>query len=106
MDVPSNANAYTKCLIKLMSFIDGVQYNTIAPSFSSDQLAAITTDQVASYLNKEAYGMPSPGPEDHLHLMRSSSLAFQKMSISQFMPLTACHGMTSIFKATPPAPVP
>ena len=87
MDVLTTAKAYTKCLIELMSFIDGVQYNTIAPSFSRDQLASITADQVASYLNKKAYGTPSPGPDDRPHLMRSSSLAFHKKAISQFMPL-------------------
>ncbi len=87
MDVLTTAKAYTKCLIELMSFIDGVQYNTIAPSFSRDQLASITADQVASYLNKKAYGTPSPGPDDRPHLMRSSSLAFHNKAISQFMPL-------------------
>ncbi len=86
MDVLNTAKAYTKCLIELMSFIDGVQYNTITPSFSHDQLASITADQVASYLNKKAYGTPSPGPEDCPHLMRSSSLTFHKKAISQFMP--------------------
>ena len=78
----NTTRAYTKCLIKLMSFFNGVQYNTIVLSFSHNQLAAITADQVASYLNKKAYGTPLPGPEDRPHLMRSSSLAFHKKAIS------------------------
>ena len=87
MDILSTAKAYTKCLIELMSFTDGVQCNPITLSFSCDQVSAITADQVASYLNKKMYGMPSPGSKDCPHLMRSSSLAFHKKAISQFMPL-------------------
>ena len=85
MDALQTAKSYTKCLIKVMSFVDGVQYNL--PSFSRDQLAVITADHVAAYLNKKTYGMPSPGPEDRPHLMRASSLAFHKKGIFQFMPL-------------------
>ena len=86
MDTLQTAKAYTKCLIDLMSFIDGVHYDSSA-SFSRDQLALITADQVAAYLCKKAYGTPSPGPNDRPRSMRASSLAFQKKAISQFMPL-------------------
>ena len=86
IDILQTAKADTKCLIELMSFIDGVQYTTNS-SFSRDTLAAVTADQVAAYLNNKAYGMPSPGPNDRPHLMRASSLAFHKKAISHFMPL-------------------
>jgi hypothetical protein len=87
IDALNNAKDYTKCLIELMSFLVGVQYNTVVPSFSCNQLTTITTDQVASYLNKKLYGMPLSGTKDCPHLIRSSSLAFHKQAISQFMPL-------------------
>ena len=70
----------------MMSFIDGVQYPKTS-TFSRDQLAAITAEQVAAFLNKKAFGTPVPGPDDRPHAMRASSLAFFKKAISQFMPL-------------------
>ena len=54
MDTLQTAKAYTKCLIDLMSFIDGVHYDS-SSSFSCDQLALIMADQVATYLNKKVY---------------------------------------------------
>ena len=86
MDTLQTTKAYTKCHIDLMSFIDGVHYDS-SSSFSRYQLVLITADQVASYLNKKAYGTPSPGPNDRPRSMRASSLAFHKKAISQFMPL-------------------
>ena len=86
MDTLQTAKAYTKCLIDLMSFIDGVHYDSSA-SFSRDQLVAITAEQVAAFLNKKAFGTLVPGPEDHPPAMRASSLAFFKKAISQFMSL-------------------
>jgi hypothetical protein len=70
----------------MMSFIDGVQYPKTS-TFSCNQLAAITAEQVATLLNKKAFGTLVPGPEDRPHTMRVSSLAFFKKVISQFMPL-------------------
>ena len=86
MDTLQTAKAYTKCLIELMSFIDGVQYAT-NDSFSWDELAAITAEQVAAFVNKKAFGTPVPDPDDRPHVMRASSLASFKKAISQFMPL-------------------
>ncbi len=86
MDVPSTSRSYATCLIGLLSFIDGVQYNTTS-TFSREQLLAVTADQVAAYLNNKAYGTPTPGPNDRPHQGRSNSLAFQKKAISHFMPL-------------------
>ena len=86
MDTLRSAKAYSTCLIELMSFVDGVQYPKTS-TFSRDQLAAITAEQVAAFLDKKAFGTPVPGPDDCLHAMRASSLAFFKKAISQFMPL-------------------
>ena len=86
MDTPQSTEAYLTCLIKMMSFIDAVQYPKTS-TFSRDQLAAITAEQVATFLNKKAFGTQVPGPEDHPRAMRASSLAFIKKAISQFMPL-------------------
>ena len=44
-----------------MSFVDGVQ-NDATSSFSSEQLLAITVNQVAAYLNMKAYDNPKPKP--------------------------------------------
>ncbi len=86
MDSRSSTKAYSTCLIKMMSFIDGVQYPKTS-TFSCDQVAAITAEQVAAFLNKKAFGTPVPDPDDHPHTMRASSLAFFKKAASQFMPL-------------------
>ena len=86
MDTPQSAKAYSTCLIEIMSFVDGVQYPKTS-TFSRDQLAAITAEQVAAFLNKKAFGTPVPGPDDRPHVMRASSLAFFKKAVSQFMPL-------------------
>ncbi len=86
MNTHNTAKSYTKCLCELMSFIDGVHYDATA-SFTRDELLAITADQVAAYLNKKAYGTPSPSPDDRPHHMRAASLAYHKKAISQFMPL-------------------
>ena len=86
MDVPNSSRSYATCLIGLLSFIDGVHYNT-ASTFSCEQLLAVMVDQVAAYLNNKAYGTPTPGPNDRPHQGRSNSLAFQKKVISHFMPL-------------------
>ena len=86
MDIPQTARSYTACLVSLMSFVDGVDYDTSA-SFSKEQLLAITANQVAAYLNLKAYGTPTPGPSDRPIHGRSNSLAFQKKAISHFMPL-------------------
>jgi hypothetical protein len=69
-----------------MSFIDGDQYPKTS-TFSRDQLAAITAEQVVAFLNEKAFGTPVPGPEDRPHAMKASSLAFFKKAISQCMPL-------------------
>ena len=86
MNAHTTAKTYAKCLSELMSFIDGVHYDATA-SFTRDELLAITADQVAAYLNKKAYGTPSPSPDDRPHHMRAASLAYHKKAISQFMPL-------------------
>jgi len=87
METSRSAKAYSTCLIKMLSFIDGVQYPKTS-TFSCNQLAAITVEQVAAFLNKKAFGTPVPGPEDQPHTIRTSSLAFFKKAISQFMPLS------------------
>ena len=89
MDIPQTARSYTACLVSLMSFVDGVDYDTSA-SFSKEQLLAITANQVAAYLNLKAYGTPTPGPSDRPIHGRSNSLAFQKEDIL---------GLSGIFKA-------
>ena len=86
MNTHNTAKSYTKCLCELMSFINGVHYDATA-SFTRDEFLAITADQVAAYLNKKAYGNPSPSPDDRPHHMRAASLAYHKKAISQFMPL-------------------
>ena len=86
MDAPQSNKAYLTCLIKMMSFIDGVQYPKTS-TFSCDQLAAITAEQVATFLNKKAFDTLVPGPEDHPHAIMASSLACFKKAISQLMPL-------------------
>ena len=86
MDTPRSAKVYSKCLIKMMPSIDRVQYPKTS-TFSCNQLVAITAEQVATFLNKRAFGIPVPDPDDHPHAMRASSLAFFKKAISQFMPL-------------------
>jgi len=86
MEVPNTSKLYTPCFMAFMSFIDGVTYDT-SSSFSCEQLLAITADQVAAYLNFKAYSKPSPVPLDRPTKGRSNSLAFQKKTISHFMPL-------------------
>jgi len=58
MDIPHTAKSYAACLGSLISFVDGVDYDTSA-SFSEEQLLAITANQVAAYLNMKAYGKPA-----------------------------------------------
>ena len=86
MDAPQSNKAYLTCLIKMMSFIDGVQYPKTS-TFFCDQHAAITAEQVAAFFNKKAFDTPVSGPEDCPHAMRAYSLAFFKKAISQFMSL-------------------
>ncbi len=86
MDVPNTSRSNAACLIGLLSFIDGVQYNT-AFTFSHEQLLAVTVNQVAAYLNNKAYGTPTPGPNYRPHQGRSNSLAFHKKVIYHFIPL-------------------
>ena len=77
MDIPNTSKSYAACLISFMSFIDGVQYNPTS-AFSREQLLAIMADQVAAYLYNKAYGMPTPGLNDHPNQGRLNSLAFHK----------------------------
>ena len=87
MHTHNTAKTYTKCLCELMSFINGVHYDATA-SFTCNELMAITAIQAAVYLNKKAYGTPSPSPDDCPQHMRGAvSLAYHKKAISQFMPL-------------------
>ena len=86
MDIPNTSKSYAACLISLLSFIDGVQYNT-ASTFSHEQLLAVTADQVTTYLHNKAYSSPN-----NCHNRgRSNSLAFHEMVISHFMPLCTMH---------------
>ena len=86
MDIPQTARSYTACLVSLMSFVDGVDYDTSA-SFSEEQLQAITANQVAAYLNLKAYGKSTPVLSDRPIHGQSNLLVFQKKAISHFMPL-------------------
>ncbi len=105
MDVLTTAKAYTKCLIELMSFIDGVQYNTIAPSPATNwhpippnKFHHISTKKQMAHLCQAPWIDPTSW--DH-----PPSPSTKRPSPSS-CPFAACHGMTSIFEATPPAQVP
>ena len=86
MGIFNTSKSYDACLVSLLPFIDGVQYNTTS-TFTCEQLLAVTTDQVTAYLHNKAYVTPTPGPNGCPNQGRSNSLALQKKAISHFIPL-------------------
>ena len=68
-----------------MSFKNDVKYN-INDEFTQNDLLAITPENICCWMNKKAYGLPFPGPEDRPIHARSSTLIFAKKAISSFMP--------------------
>ena len=106
MDALQTTKAYTKCLIEHMSFIDEVQYDTIASSFSH-------TNWQQSLLTKS----PHISTKRHMACLRQASritptscehlpLPSTKTPSPSSCPFLACHGMTSTSEATTPTTVP
>jgi hypothetical protein len=59
-------------------------------NFSTERIASITTDDIASYFNFRAYGTPEPSMNDLPKRCCSSTLFYQRKGISYFMP---CQNM-------------
>ena len=78
---------YTPCLNKLMLFLDNKEYSDSAVvSFSQDQLAQITNQDIVRHFNCKAYGSASPDHDALPSLCGSSTLKFHKKAILYFMP--------------------
>ena len=68
-----------------MSFVDQIEHDRDT-LFSPLELGELKPVHIQHWLNKYAYGTPTPGPNDHPVHGRSSSLEFYKKAVSHYMP--------------------
>jgi hypothetical protein len=76
---------YQAVLIKLLSYLDAVDYEK-DHVFTAERLAAITPAELMRYLNHRCFGNETPPLDANPVGCRSSSILFWKKAISYFMP--------------------
>ena len=76
---------YQAVLIKLLSYLDAVDYDK-DHVFTAERLAAITPADLMRYLNHRCFGNETPPLDANPVGCRSSSISFWKKAISYFMP--------------------
>jgi Pre-mRNA cleavage and polyadenylation specificity factor len=83
--MPSKNN-YKPTLVKLMSYLDGVEYSN-DDEFSQDQLGQLTADGVIKWFNVLVLGVESPTfGHDIRPQVRSSTIEYYKKALSHYMP--------------------
>ena len=82
MTIPAS---YKSTLCRLMSYLDGLQYDK-DHVFSDAQLAALTPTDIARWMRFRAYGTAEPGTNVNPTHARSNALKTWKKQISHFMP--------------------
>mmetsp|Transcript_26866 Transcript_26866/g.38107 ORF Transcript_26866/g.38107 Transcript_26866/m.38107 type:complete len:262 (+) Transcript_26866:298-1083(+) len=80
-----NETRYKPTLVKLMSFLDNVQYekNHI---FTAEQLGALTPNDVLRWMNVQTFGIPNPALDANRTLAWSNTIKYWKKALSHFMP--------------------
>ena len=79
------ANRYRRVLVAFMSYRDDAEYDRDY-EFTQAELAQVTADDVARYMNQKVYGTPTPMENDRPTLGRSNTLYDIKKALSFFMP--------------------
>ena len=77
--------SYKSTLCRLMSYLDGLQYDK-DHVFSYAQLATLMPTDIARWMRFRAYGTAEPGPNVNPTHARSNALKTWKKQISHFMP--------------------
>jgi hypothetical protein len=79
-------NDYHATLIHFMTFTNGIAYAK-DHQFVQDELAPLTSDDVARWMCQKAYSTPEPDPDANPTQARSTSLLmYWKKAISHYMP--------------------
>jgi hypothetical protein len=77
---------YQPVLIKMMSFLDGVEYEA-DKQFTLAELGELTPDRLMEWFNFMAFGVANPPHGHDMHpVLRSSTISYRKKAISSFMP--------------------
>jgi hypothetical protein len=80
------SNVYQSVLVRLMSFLDGVEYN-VNQNFTQEQLGGLTPNKLMLWFNDATYGMSEPPTGHDVNpLVRSQTLKYWKKALSSFMP--------------------
>ena len=80
----ATAARYKSILVKLMSYLDGIDYEQ-NHEFTLEQLGALTPAHLIRWFNMRAYGTEEPD-KDAVLMVRSTALEFWKKAISSNMP--------------------
>ena len=75
---------YKRVLQKVMSHIDGIDYDT-DHEHSRERLGSLTPEDLLLWFNHKCFGSSTPD-ENALPVVRSSSIEFWKKALSAFMP--------------------
>lgn len=76
---------YHKYLVSLMSFLHQEEYGR-ATQFTTEQLGALTPNDVRHWMNAKAFGERNPGPQAKSLKCRSTTLEVMKKAVSWYMP--------------------
>ena len=83
--MPSKNN-YAPYLAELLTFLDNTPYlSSQVSSVPEERIRQIKPSDIVRYMNKKAYGTPTPTDDDNPTFYRANSLRYAKKAISSFM---------------------
>jgi hypothetical protein len=85
INAPTATYQYHACLNELMGYINQTSYLSNR-SFTTEEKATITTDNLFNWMCFKAYREDNQGPEDNPLDARSTTSEYAKKAISYFMP--------------------